>query len=348
MARKPTVYDVAEAAGVSIATVSFAFTRPERVKAKTLESVLAAADALGYVPSASARNLAKGRTGVIGLYAFDYLLDPVADDAEPPSGPGRLFPLYADEVQRGVELECRNHGYALMVGGHRKAPHVPNIIDIAGRVDALIAFAGAVPAQALSQVAAQIPVVELGGELRDPRAFTVHVDNRGGMVQLTKHLLEAHAYRRFAYIGEQRTPEFRARYDGFSECLREAGLPVPGIREAHAGNDRSAAAAVASIRAAGPLPDVIVCDSDQTALAALDALRAAGLSAPSDVALAGFDGIIAGRCSVPRLTTVLQPMEQIGREAVGILLDALGDDDALRPSKTLGTELLLGESCGQH
>ncbi len=72
MVRKVTVYDVAQRAGVSSATVSFAFTRPEKIKPETVQTVMAAADELGYVPSASARGLALGRTGAIGIYSYDY------------------------------------------------------------------------------------------------------------------------------------------------------------------------------------------------------------------------------------------------------------------------------------
>ena len=86
MAKGPTVYDVAERAGVSIATVSFAFRRPEKVKASTREMVLAVAREMGYVPSASARGLADGRTRAIGLYSFDYLLD--SPDRQPPTEAG--------------------------------------------------------------------------------------------------------------------------------------------------------------------------------------------------------------------------------------------------------------------
>ena len=109
----PTVYDVAERAGVSIATVSFAFSQPHRVKESTRDTVLDAARALGYVPSASARGLAKGRTGALGLFAFDFLN--VLPDAEgmkkdraaavlAPNESCRLFPVWVDEVQRGVQL----------------------------------------------------------------------------------------------------------------------------------------------------------------------------------------------------------------------------------------------------
>jgi LacI family transcriptional regulator len=114
--------------------VSFTFRRPDRVRNSTREAVLAAARALGYLPSASARGLADGRTGALGLYSFDYLLDgahhdqavgvPAVDtDAgasashDDPNEGFRLFPLYVDEVQRGVVLECWRRGYALMIGG---------------------------------------------------------------------------------------------------------------------------------------------------------------------------------------------------------------------------------------
>lgn len=345
--RKPTVYDVAQLAGVSIATVSFVFTKPERVKASTRDQVIAAADSLGYVPSASARGLARGRTGALGLYAFDYLLD--ADELAVVPGAvdeGRLFPLYADEVQRGVQLECRRRGLALMLGGNRTADHLPHVIDVAGRVDALIAFAGAVPEKTLRQVASRIPVIELGGAVRHEGVHTIFVDNREGMVDVTRHLLEVHGFRDLAYLGELGTPEFLQRFDGFSATLRAAGVPVPEVLPVHAGDDATTIAVVRRLLDAGPLPEVLVCDTDQSALAAVDALRAAGVSVPRDVAVTGFDGILASRLTSPPLTTVRQPMELIGRSAVRMLVDILdGDDDADRHER-LGSSFVLGGSCG--
>lgn len=349
--RKVTVYDVAELAGVSIATVSFAFSRPDKVKAETLENVLAAADQLGYVPSASARGLARGRTGAIGIYSYDYLLDPDHDkpatDTRTPAPDGRLFPLYADEVQRGVQIECRRRGYALMLGGNRASDHLPHVIEVAGRVDGLIAFAGALTDSARRQVTARIPVVELGGLERDD-ARTVLVDNESGMFDLARHLLEQHRYRRFAYVGELGTEEFRARRRGFERALATAGITAPDVVPAHAGDDASTLRAVAEILALPELPDAIVCDTDQSALAAVVALRAAGLQVPDDVAVTGFDGILAGRLAAPVLTTVLQPMEQVGRVAVEILAGAIDGRDDAGPALPLPCSLFVGSSCGTH
>ncbi|TDD72562.1 LacI family transcriptional regulator [Jiangella aurantiaca] len=347
MARKATLYDVAELAGVSIATVSFAFTKPDRVKSDTLAAVMAAADQLGYVPSAAARGLARGRTGAIGLYAFDYLLDSDATDEQATDMPtARLFPLYADEVQRGVQVECRRRGYALMIGGTRAAPHLSQVIDVAGRVDGLIAFAGAVGETALKQVSGRIPVVELGGEVRVDGVRTIYVDNRQGMADLTSHLVTVHGHRRFGYLGELGTPEFRQRFDGFTATLRDAGLPVPPVTRSHPGDDPTAAAAVRGFLERGDLPDVLVCDTDQSALAAIDALRAEGLTVPGDVAVTGFDGIVAGELLSPALTTVRQPMEAIGRLAVRILVDTLAGVPDAHVHEPLRSVLVVGGTCG--
>ncbi|KAA9089680.1 LacI family DNA-binding transcriptional regulator [Microbacterium radiodurans] len=353
---RPTVYDVAELAGVSTATVSFSFSRPERVREETRRAVLEAADALGYVPSAAARGLARGKTGAIGLYAFDYLLDPAEEPATEERlveralarSDARLFPLYSDEVQRGVQLECRRNGYALMLGaGH--AAHAPGVIDVAGRVDGLITFAGAAPHDVLVQLASRIPIVELGGSGRRPGIRTVLVDQRTAMAELVSHLVTTHGHRRFAYFGELDIPEFAARYAGVGDVLTAAGLPVPAAVTSHPGDDESTVRAVRQVLA-GELPDAIVCSTDQEALVAIRVLAEAGMRVPHDIAVTGFDGVIAGRLSSPVLTTVRQPMEAVGRVAVRVLLDVLrgdgaggraADADAVLPSR-----LWLGVSCG--
>jgi DNA-binding LacI/PurR family transcriptional regulator len=346
------VYDVAAHAGVSIATVSFAFTQPDRVKKSTLDAVLAAAGALGYVPSANARGLAKGRTGAIGLYSFDYLLD------SPPAASGnrggvaaetdiRRFPLYVDEVQRGVQLECRRRGWALMLGAGHNLGHLPDVIDIAGRVDGLIAFAGSAPPEAIIQVAKRIPVVELGGEARRADVHTVLVDNRTGMRQLTEHLIEAHDVRRLVYLGERGTLEFVARYEGFADALSAAGLTVQEPVRSHPGDDVSTIEAVRRYIEADAVPDAFVCATDQEALVAIDALVAAGIDVPARIAVTGFDGTVAGRFATPRLTTVRQPMEEVGRTAVRILAGVLNESAKFDAEhEYLPSTFVLGSSCG--
>ncbi len=363
MAKGPTVYDVAERAGVSIATVSFAFRRPEKVKASTRDMVLAVARELGYVPSASARGLAESRTRALGLFAFDYLLD-APEQLAPDHGAGsqdspdgttdidlnadfRLFPLYVDEVQRGVELECWRRGYALMIGGRGHADTDTVIADIAGRVDGLAVFPHTVPAEMLRLIARRMPVVELSepGESGDLNHVTV--DNAGGMRAVTEHLITHHHLTDLGFLGDTEGSDQQARFQGFRSALRAAGLRVPKESLSPLGSPvHQTAATIGELLAARTLPRALVCATDQVALAAMDALRLADLAVPGDVAVVGFDGIAAGRIGRPTLTTVRQPMELMGRAVVGIIIERLNDPTGPPLHRQFPTRLVLRESCG--
>ncbi len=361
MAKSPTVYDVAERAGVSIATVSFAFRRPEKVKPSTREAVLAAARELGYVPSASARGLADGRTRALGLFSFDYLLDAPDHHAEPGTVPPtalgaptadlnedlRLFPLYVDEVQRGVELECWRRGYALMVGGRGQENTETVVADIAGRVDGIAVFPHTVPTEVLHRISRRIPVVELSQPSRDDDLNHVTVDNARGMRQLINHLTTEHRLTRFQFLGDTSGFDQQARFRAFRSALRAAGSPVPRASlSPPRATARHAAEVIDRLLRHAELPQALVCVTDQDALAAMDALGAAGVVVPDDIVVTGFDGIAAGRVVRPGLTTVRQPMEAMGRTVVDILLERLTYPERPPISRKLPVSLALRESCG--
>ena len=332
MDKTPTVYDVAERAGVSIATVSFAFRRPERVKDSTREAVLEAARELGYVPNASARGLARRRTGALGLYSYDFLLrEPLTDEP-------RTFPLYVDEVQRGMQIACWEKGLALMTGGG--APDDGTVVtDIAGRVDGLAVFPQTVPLEELQLIARRIPVVEVSEPAVDDGLNHVTVDNEGGVRRLTEHLVLEHGIRDLVFVGHPGSHEVMARFKGFRAAKRAAGLP-PQRKPLHVDGtaDEQAHALLSRWE---ELPGAIVCSTDQEALGFLDALGDKGRTA-----VTGFDGILAGRLSTPTLTTVRQPMAEMGRAVVEMLTERLGDPDAEPESRQLPVELVLRESCG--
>ncbi|MFJ4167958.1 LacI family DNA-binding transcriptional regulator [Paenarthrobacter sp. NPDC089714] len=359
MAKGPTVYHVAERAGVSIATVSFTFRQPEKVKASTREAVLAAAEALGYVPSASARGLARGRTGALGLFAYDYLLDPshgrreegiAASDPALAEGLGnedlRLFPLYVDEVQRGVELECWRRGQALLVGGGNPENNEAVLSDIAGRVDGLAVFPRSVPSEALARIARRIPVVEVSESVLNRKLDHVTVDNASGFRQITEHLLTVHGMTRLMFLGGMPSSDNDQRLQAFLGTLHIAGLSAIREPDYPCGSDESVADVIRTLCREGNLPEAIVCATDQDALMVLDTLAAAGLSVPSDVAVTGFDGIAAGRVVRPSLSTVRQPMEQMGRAMVQLLLDRLDHPDRPPATVHLPVRLVVRESCG--
>ncbi|MCG2798369.1 MAG: LacI family transcriptional regulator [Cellulomonas sp.] len=345
MAKRPTVYDVAQAAGVSIATVSFAFRQPERVRAGTREAVLRAARELDYMPSASARGLARGRTGALGLFSYVLLLEEPADE---PVGEEdfRTYPLYVDEVQRGFELECARRGQALLIGSDPRGEG-EGVMDIVGRVDGLAVFPGARPAELLVPLARLLPVVAFATAADDGVLHHVRVDNRAGTRALVTHLARTHGIGDIGFVGETRMSEVAERFDGLRLAMADLGLrPPDGVLDPTPVGSAEPFPEVKRLHAGGALPRALVCASDQLALELMDVLDALGVAVPGDVAVTGFDGVVAGRLHRPTLTTVRQPMEAMGRLAVEILVAALEDPAAAPQRHRLPVRPLFRESCG--
>lgn len=353
MARRPTVYDVAERAGVSITTVSFAFRQPGRVAAATRRAVLDAARELGYVPSASARGLARGATGAFGLYSFDMMLAAADGAAVPvpleaaavPEGDPRVFPLYVDEVERGFALECRENGRALLLASG--APSGAAMYDIAGRVDGLAIFPGTHSLDAVHAIAQSVPLVAFSTPGSDASFSHVAVDNRAAMTGLVEHLVGVHGVRDLAFVGEGSMYDFAERLAGFRDAV--AALLPDGPRPGPAHDGLASPewlAALTDLAAGDRLPGALVCQSDQAALVVLDVLAEHGVDVPGRVRVTGFDGILAGRLSTPALTTVRQPFEHMGRTAVRLLQDRVADPAAASQFRTLPTRLIPRASCG--
>jgi DNA-binding LacI/PurR family transcriptional regulator len=349
VAKGPTVYDVAERAGVSIATVSFTFRQPKKVKESTRQLVHAAALELGYIPSANARGLAGGRTGALGFLSLDRRpASPESEDAlsshsVDPNVDFRLFPVYVDEVQRGVEEECWRRGYALMVASASRFNRNVVLTDIAGRVDGLAIVSGTILDADLHRIAARLPVAVLSESGPDDDVGRVSVDNTGGMRELTEHLITTHGMRELRFVGPIYDADRIERFDAFRATLRARRLPVPEAPLADAGNYRGMVADLVDRKA---LPDAFVCVNDEVALGLMDALRDANVDVPRHVAVTGFDGIVAGRLVSPELTTVRQPMAAMGAMVVQVLINRMERPDEPTTSRRLPVHLVLRESCG--
>lgn len=369
--RRPTVYDVAERAGVSIATVSFSFRRPDQVREETRNLVLAAAREIGYIPSASARSLAHGRTGAFGLHSFDLLLEePQGGDMTSPDRAGspqtldisqsmipwddanddllsnpRAFPLYVDEVQRGFELECNSQGRPVLLSSGAEASS--SVAETAGRVDGLAIFPAQTGRAALEHVSLKMPVVLFSAPPADDGHHRVLVDNDGGMRELVTHLVRDHGRTDLAFVGALTVADYRERFLAMQDTLRTFGLPAPEseLDSTVLGEGRGFARVLELLRS-GNLPGGLVCASDQLALNLLDLLQSHGVRVPEDVVVTGFDGILAGRLSQPSITTVRQPMETMGRVAARLLMDETSAPPAEARVIRLGTKLVLRASCG--
>jgi len=345
MARSlPTVYEVAQRAGVSTATVSRVLAGNDRVKPDSREKVLAAVSELGYVPSGAARDLAARRTGVLGLCFPDLAGDQDAESAEDTT-------FWYDEVIRGMERAARRRGYAVLIAASHASDDVELVTQVAGRCDGMVVLARTVSVPVLERIAQRIPLVMLAGprEGAEQGHDIDHlvVDNTAGAKALTGHLVGFHGRTAPAFLGGVDSADSDARFEGFRAAVAEAGLAPVG-RPAAVGDFTTAggARAVEGLLAAGGRPDALVCANDQMAIGAIGALRAAGLSVPEDVAVTGFDGIQLGRHTRPSLTTAVQPMKLLGESAVRLLEERAAEPG--RPSQTveLQVRVELRGSCG--
>ncbi|MCX5399472.1 LacI family DNA-binding transcriptional regulator [Streptomyces sp. NBC_00102] len=352
----PTVYDVAERSGVSIATVSRVYRTPDSVRAQTRERVLAAARELGYVPSGNARGLASRTTGVLGLCFPDYA-DPDAESAAALTDDGdddNAVMLYSDQIIRGMERAARRHGYALLIAASLDGGPESLVAKVAGRVDGFAVLARTVPTEDLDVISRRLPVVMLAGPREIDHLDHVEVANRDGERELARHLIDDHGLRRLVFVGgEADSPDAEARFEGFRQACREAGLPVPdqpelrvammtqaeGARAAEALLDRADGAGTAR-------PEAMLFANDQMAVGALQALERRGVRVPEDIAVTGFDGIPLSRLVRPALTTVRQPIRRLGEEAAELLVKRLGDRDRDPVSVELPVALARRESCG--
>ena len=362
MNRAATVYDVADRAGVSIATVSRVLRTPEAVRPTTRDRVLDAVAALGYVPSGSARGLAERRTGVLGLYfpGFDAaeeapLLDVlsaeadaaraftiVRDEVEGADHPSNLF---LDDVLRGAELEAWKQGFVLMIGVGRDDPDRSTVRDMAGRVDGLVVLASSVPDDVLARLARRIPVVVLSGPPRGDRYDHVTVNNAEAMGELTRLVLAETGGKAPAFLaGPIDSPDGAQRWQGFSAAITAAGISPDEVTVVRGDFTRGSGRLAAERLIAGALPAAVMCANDQMALGALDAFRAAGVRVPAELLVTGFDGIDAAAHSHPRLTTVRQPMIELGRAAVQVLARRLERPEADPMLVRLPLEVILRES----
>ncbi|WP_392870633.1 LacI family DNA-binding transcriptional regulator [Streptomyces sp. LN499] len=342
----PTVYDVAEQSGVSIATVSRVYRNPDSVRASTRERVLAAGRELGYVPSGSARGLASRTTGVLGLY-FPDIHDAVAESV--PTADDTELMLYSDQVIRGMERAARQHGYALLIAAAHAERASEQLAEVAGRVDglALLAQTG-IASQDLEVISRRLPVVMLAGD-RDTDHDHIEVANFDGQLELTRHLIADHRLRRLAFIGgPSDSPDGEARFRGFQAAHLEAGLPLPQQPDARGDltQDAGRRAVEGLLDLPGQRPQGLVLANDQMAVGALHALASHGISVPGDMAVTGFDGIPLSRVVRPALTTVRQPMGRLGQEAVELLVARIADRQRVSVARVLPVTLMRRASCG--
>ena len=336
---KATIRVVAERSGVSTTTVSRVMQDPSFGSTGTRQRVLKAAAELGWVPNGAARGLASHKAGIVGLLFPDLGQSGAAEEQSP---------LYVDEVIRGAEKVATLAGEAVLIAAVRAAPRRALAYSVAGKVDGLVIMARSLSDKDITAIARSVPVVLLAAKPGRRSLDHVAVDNRAGARELVAHLIEAHGYRDLVFVsGPAGSPDSAERFAGFCEALAAAGIPQPALPVAEGGfTQEGGAKAMRSLLNQGRRARAVVFGNDEMAIGALGVLREAGLRVPGDIAVTGFDDIAIARHVSPPLTTVHQPMRELGEQAVQLLFSRLREPTSSRRAVLLSTHLVVRESCG--
>ncbi|HJY69417.1 MAG TPA: LacI family DNA-binding transcriptional regulator, partial [Streptosporangiaceae bacterium] len=344
----PTIYDVARAAGVSIASVSRVLNGQRNPRQETRERVLAAVADLGFVPDGAARALSARLKEVVGVIvrrpwpAADMDEDLFADEAESLQ--------YPDLINRGIETAAQRRGFDLLIRSVGITEHDPGgrTLALARKSDGLILHDRVLDPDQMDRLSRQLPIVTLAG-YATPTTANVHGDNRAGMRALARHLLRDHGYRSLGYLGGYAdSPDSIERREVLEAEAAAAGAALEYGPEWQGYYFASGGAQVINqlLSAGRRLPRAIVCANDQTAFGVMSALRKHGLSVPGQVAVTGFDDIPLARHLRTSLTTVRQPIKQMGTAAFDVLYSMLNRERLPARDIVLPTELIRRESCG--
>lgn len=329
---RPTLEAVARRAGVSRATVSRVVNGSTTVALTIREAVNRAVTELGYVPNQAARSLVTQRTDSIALILPETANRVFSDDL--------FFPAVIRGV--GVELEAADKQLVLMLAGSAASHDRVERYALAGHVDGVM-FASMHGVDPLPGTLARIgiPVVCNGRPMTPPGTAIpyVDVDHLGGVGAAVRHLLSTGRRRIATIAGPQDMVAGIDRLTGYRDAVRAAGLA-----EHTAIGDFTRESGIRAMRqllAADPDLDAVFVASDMMAHGALGVLRDAGRRVPEDVAVIGFDDVEISRYSDPPLTTVRQPMVDIGRTMARQILGVVEGRDDVPEAIVLPTELVV-------
>ena len=339
--------DVAERAGVSKATASNVFNRPELVRPEVRARVLAEAEAIGYAgPDPMGRVLSAGKVNAIGVATAE----PLAYFFEDPFARGLMVGITEACDARGIGLSLISAASEDALAWSIKSAVVDGMILLCIEdADRLVAAARE----------RRLPFVTMSFGDTDEEVSVVGVDDVAGARMAAGHLAGL-GHRRFAILSMEfgegnagrvtmdrvRGADYatsRLRVEGYFEALAAAGIDTGGVPIFETtGDPATVDAALAALFAQPEPPTALLAESDRIAMRALGWLKARGIAVPGQVSVVGFDGVAEGAATDPPLTTIRQPAREMGRRAVEVLIARGG----AATRETVPVELLRRGSTG--
>jgi DNA-binding LacI/PurR family transcriptional regulator len=327
---KVSIKDVAKAAGVSHSTVSRALSNSPLIPAITRRRVERIAKKLGYTPNAIARGLVTQHSRAIGVI--------VTSIADP----------FVAEVVRGIEHIAGDNGYRVVLGtSHNDPEREVNSVKALRewQVDGVIVASsrvGSLYGPLLQEIG--VPIVLINNQHLGAVLHSVTVDDAQGAKLATNHLITL-GHRVIGYIGGPAGyGASKNRLAGYRQALKEANIPFdrtlvqPGNGRAEGGEQ------IIQLLSHTPTPTAVFCYNDMTAIGALSALKRCHVNVPNDLSLVGFDNIPFAMYVDPPLTTISQPMFEMGQHAMHMALTLMNDLQATVPDRVIQGELVVRQS----
>ncbi len=330
IAKPASIKDIARLAEVSHSTVSRALRGDRRLKAETIEKIRRIAEENGYRASAVGRSLATRHTNTVGV-----VVTTITD-------------LFAAEVVSGIEEAAGERGYSIFLANCNADPDreirvVHSLQE--RRVDGIVVTAsrvGALYVPMLSRM--QVPIVLLNNQHPSEFVHSVMIANTEASTDAVRYLIGL-GHRRIAYIGDRNGRQSDTeRFSGYRYALDWADIPFDPELVYHGdGNPGGGMEGIERLLRLAERPTAVFCYDDMTALGALRQIHRRGLTVPADVSVIGFDDLHVVRYLEPPLTTVRQPMAEMGRLAMERLLEILAGSKSEHNIKVPG-ELIVRES----
>ncbi|MEV6103859.1 LacI family DNA-binding transcriptional regulator [Streptomyces sp. NPDC051940] len=319
-----TIREVASAAGVSVSTVSRAFTAPDQVQPATRQRILDAAAKLGYAPNPAARSLRGGGTGTLGLI--------VPDIANP------FFP----PIVKAMQARARRQGYTVLVADsdEREADELETIAAVSKKVDGLILWASTLTEERLQELSGQMPLVLVNRHV--PGIPELHISLDAGIHQAAEHL-RAYGHRRCVFVNASRAELSRGKSIHESFEALDLSLAELGPYEPRFETGLHAATLVAAHGATA-----VIAHNDLVALGVLHQLAKLGVSVPGEVSVLGIDDTLLASVSTPGLTTIRIDPEELATRASDLLIDTIAGRPGAGPAAPVevGSRLIPRASTG--
>ncbi|BDG42999.1 LacI family DNA-binding transcriptional regulator [Saccharococcus caldoxylosilyticus] len=328
------ISDVAKLANVSTATVSRVLSNSGNVTKETTEKVLEAIQKLNYQPNILARQLRKLETKTILVVVPD------------------ITNTFFSKVLRGIEHVAIENDYQVLLGDtgnniERERGYL-NILR-QRKADGMILLTARLESHLLEEIASEFPVVLACEYLEGSTIPTVSIDNISSARKATEYLIHL-GHRRIGFIsGPLNVILSRDRLKGFRQAMAQHNIPIESflVQEGDF-SFKSGYNMMMKFLALDQPPTAVFASNDEMAIGAIKAIKSKGLRVPDDISVVGFDDIQFASIYEPALTTISQPMFEIGKKAMELLIKLINKDELKKSQYILEDQLVIRETCKKH